>query len=286
MIIVCAASGRIGRRVMDLLVNSDLGDQVVAGARTQPEGINAPFRIVDYDDIDGMVKAFDGIERIVFIPSFADTDKRAQEGRNVVEAAERAGASQIIFISIMDTRLDSPMPFARAYGEMEFTLTNSSVPAVILRTSMYTDNLAEQYPMWLKTGQLITCAGDGKVSYVSRDDIAASVVGVLQDPIERHSSKTYTLTGPEALGYAEVAALINELFGAEIKLVDVEREEFASRLKDIWGVAYGGIEHVARVTPMFQTVFKQGMMSEVTSDVLTLSGKPPESARAWLQRHQ
>ncbi|QIB64967.1 NAD(P)H-binding protein [Kineobactrum salinum] len=272
--------------MLDLLVNGGTGDQVVAGARMQPEGVDAPFRVVDYDDVEGMVKAFDGVQRVVFIPSFADTDKRAWQGRNVVAAAERAGASQIIFISIMDTRLDSPMPFARAYGEIESALTNSSVPAVILRTSMYTDNLAEQYPMWLKTGQLVTCAGDGRVSYVSRDDIAASIVAVLQEAVERHGGKTYTLTGPEALGYADVASLINELYGAKIKLVDVEREEFASRLKEIWGVAYGGLEHVARVTPMFQTVFKQGLMSEVTSDVLRLSGRPPESARTWLTRHK
>ncbi|NIB42534.1 NAD(P)H-binding protein [Pseudomaricurvus alkylphenolicus] len=286
MILVCAASGRIGRRVLKHLITSENSDQVVAGARVNPQGVDANFRIVNYDDVNGMVKAFEGVERVVFIPSFADTDRRAMQGRNVVAAAERAGVSQILFIGIMDTRLDSPLPFARAYGEMESALLNSPVPAVILRTSMYTDNLAEQYPVWLKTGQLVTCAGSGRVSYVSRDDIAASIVGVLRDPVDHHRNRIYKLTGPEALSYADVAGLINELHGSDIKLVNVNCSEFADRLKDIWGVAYEGIEHVARVTPLFQTVFRQGMMSDVTSDVLNLSGRSPESAQSWLGRHQ
>jgi glyoxylase-like metal-dependent hydrolase (beta-lactamase superfamily II) len=49
-------------RVLDLLVNSDISNLVVAGARTQPEGIHAPFRVVDYDNVEGMVKAFNGVE--------------------------------------------------------------------------------------------------------------------------------------------------------------------------------------------------------------------------------
>lgn len=290
MIIVCAASGRIGQRVLQLLAAQADHLNIAAGARNPvAEGAGSwdgEFRLVDYDDLAGMIKAFAGAERVVFIPSFADTEQRATQGRNVVRAAEQASIEQIVFVGIMDTRKDSPLPFARAYGEIEEALNQSPVSTVILRTSMYTDNLAEQYAMWLKTGQLVTCAGNGKISYVSRDDIAASIVGVLSTPIEAHNNRVYTLTGPEALSYEQIATLINELFDTNIQIINVEREEFAKRLKEIWGVAYDGIEHVARVTPLFQTVFKQGLMSAVSSDVEELSGKKPESVRDWLMRHR
>ncbi|MEM9750297.1 MAG: NmrA family NAD(P)-binding protein, partial [Pseudomonadota bacterium] len=241
---------------------------------------------VDYDDLDSLINAFSGVERVIFIPSYADTDQRAEQGRNVAKAAEAARVRQLIFVGIMDTRADSPLPFARAYGEIEDALSASGAPAVILRTSMYTDNLEEQYPMWLKTGQLITCAGDGKISYVSRDDIVASIVGVLSSSISDYAGKTFQLTGPEALSYDDVAVIINDVFNASISVQQVEREDFADRLKEIWGVAYKGSEHVARVTPLFQTVFKQGLMSPITDHVRQLSGRAPESARSWLESHK
>ncbi len=290
MLIVCAANGRIGRRLVSLLSDGPAPGPIVAGVR-DPATADTDFgeavalKRVDYDSVEGMQETFAGAERVVFIPSYADTDQRAQQGRNVVAAAEAAGVKQLLFVGIMDTRHDSPLPFARAYGQIEDAIRGSSLSWVILRTSMYTDNLAEQYPMWLDRGELVTCAGDGAISYVSRDDIAASLAGVLSEPIETHSGNTYTLTGPEALTYADVAARIESRFNTSITVSDVSVDEFGDRLRQIWGLAYDGIEHVARVTPLFQMVFKEGLMSAVTDDVERLSGHAPETVEHWLARH-
>ena len=287
MILVCAASGRIGSRVTNVLGAQGDASSVIYGARdTSPYDsatINcAGFRTVDYDDPAGMVKAFQGIERVLFIPSFADTEHRAQQMEQAIAAAVSAGVRQFVFIGIMDTRADSPLPFAHAYGRGEAALKASGLNWTILRTSMYTDNLAEQYPTWLERGELITCAGDGKISYVSRDDIARSAAGVLLAPIEEHSQRTYQLTGPSALSYADVADIVSDYFQTSITVTQVDEEEFARRLMDIWGVAYEGAEHVARVTSKFQIVFKEGLMSAVTKDVKQLSGKAPQDVRSWL----
>jgi NAD(P)H dehydrogenase (quinone) len=290
MILVGAATGRIGSRTMNLLADDDRFRAVAAGVRDveacrnlKEQGISV--RAVDYDDIDGLESAFEGVERVVLIPSFADTEQRAQQGRNVIQAAQKRGVKQIVFIGIMDTRSDSPLPFAHAYGAIEKALRESKVGWTVLRTSMYTDNLAEQYPPWLEHGELLTCAGDGRISYVSRDDIAASIIGVLASPVEEHADNVYTLTGPDALSYEDVCEVINDFFDAQVKVAHVAVEEFAERLNQIWGVAYPGIKHVARVTPLFQTVFKQGLMSEVTDHVERLTGTAPEDVRSWLARN-
>lgn len=80
-----------------------------------------------------------------------------------------AGVQHIAFVSIMDTRPESSLSFATCYEKTERTLFESGLGATIFRPSMYTDNLLEQIPMWLKTGELVTCAGEGKISYVCRD---------------------------------------------------------------------------------------------------------------------
>ncbi|MEO0497992.1 MAG: NAD(P)H-binding protein [Pseudomonadota bacterium] len=291
MIIIGAANGRIGQNLLKRVSQSSLRDHVYGGVRDieksrgQIEPYCAGAITVDYADKDALETRFEGAERVVLIPSYADTEARGSQFENVIAAAQAAGVQQVIFVGIMDTRSYSPLPFAHAYGRGEAALHASKLDFVILRTSMYIDNLEEQYPMWLKRGELITAAGDGAIGYVSRNDIAASILAVLSDPVEAHARRTYWLTGPEALNYAQVGEKLSAFFGNDIALTHVAEEEFAARLLDVWGVAYEGAEHVAKVTSKFQMVFREGLMSPVTRHVEMLTGQKPESVEEWFKRN-
>jgi uncharacterized protein YbjT (DUF2867 family) len=61
--------------------------------------------------------------------------------------------------------------------------------------------------------------GNGKASLVDTRDIAAVAAEALTS--DGHEGKTYTLTGPAALGIAEVASILSEVAGREINYVDV-----------------------------------------------------------------
>lgn len=288
MILVCAASGRIGARVIELLRQTGSVNKIVAGVREVEkhsdllrEGILV--RKVDYQEPESMVDAFEGVKKLLLIPSFAATDQRLIENLNVIKAAKVAGVKHISFVSIMDTRSDSPLSFARCYKETEEALLESGLKTTIFRTSMYTDNLHEQIPIWLKTNELVTCAGEGKISYVSRDDIAASLAAFLLRPLQEIDHVTYTLTGPEALSYSEVAKIVNAIYGTSIEMKHVSESQFRDEIKKIWGLAYGGkLEYILEQTAKFQVVFSQGMMSQVTSHVKALSGRNPLDVRSWL----
>ncbi len=288
MILVCAASGRIGAKVIEFLGSSASGNKIVAGVRDVEkhsylltEGILV--RKVDYDEVASMVSSFEGVEKLLLIPSFAPTDKRLSENLNVIEAAKRAGVKHISFISIMDTRSDSPLSFAKCYGKTEEALAESGIKSAVFRTSMYTDNLHEQIPTWLKTGELVTCAGEGKISYVSRDDIAASIAAFLIRPQPESDYTTYTLTGPDALSYRDVAKIVNSIYGTSISMSHVTENQFRDTIKEIWGLSYGGkLEYILEQTAKFQVVFSEGVMSKVTEDVETLSGRKPQDVKSWL----
>lgn len=290
MILICTATGRVGSRMIERL-RAEGRANVIAGVR-DPSACAAlaaqgvELRKVDYDDKAVMTEAFSGVERVLFVPSFADTEQRKTQALNAIEAAQAAKVAHYVAIGIMDARPDSPLPFAHAYAAMEQRLRDSDLTWTIARTSMYTDNLAEQYPMWLKNGVIVTCAGDGKISYVSRDDIVAALTGILTSDPKRHHGKTYTLTGPRAHSYDEIRSIVSEIFGAPLDIRHVAQQDFANTLKEIWGVAYEGHDHVARVTSCFQVVFKQGMMAPCTADVEVLSGRPPETVSSWLTRHR
>jgi len=61
--------------------------------------------------------------------------------------------------------------------------------------------------------------GNGRASFVDTRDIAALAAEALTS--EGHEGKTYTLTGPAALGIAEVASILSEVAGREINYVDM-----------------------------------------------------------------
>ena len=101
-------------------------------------------------------------------------------------------------------------------------------------------------------------AGDGAVSAVSLDDVAACAAKVLSTP-DVHLDTTYDLTGPEALSFSEVAETLSRALGREVRYHDETIEEaYESRRKwpapdwlyDAWVSTYTAIAagELARVT--------------------------------------
>ena len=78
-----------------------------------------------------------------------------------------------------------------------------------LRCGLYADLVPTRFVA--EDATLRGPAGDGRVSYVTRDDIADAVVTVLTG--DNHDGKTYNITGPKALTLHEVAALLTEISG-------------------------------------------------------------------------
>ena len=65
-------------------------------------------------------------------------------------------------------------------------------------------------------------AGDGRVSAILREDVAAAAAAVLH--LRGHDGATYDLTGPESFSLAEAAALLGARFEDE-----TDEQAYASR---------------------------------------------------------
>ena len=90
---ICAATGRIGSRVIESLHKKGETSDVIAGFRNvekaeQLKAKDVQIRQMDYNETDGILQAFEGIERVVFLPSHDDSEERAQQGVNAIRAAE------------------------------------------------------------------------------------------------------------------------------------------------------------------------------------------------------
>src|SRR4051812_5516944 len=91
-ILVTGASGHLGRRVIELLLESNI-DHVIAATRT-PEKLahliarDVEVRKADFDDPSTLAAAFDGVDRLLLISTdvLDGTDRRQVQHRNAVNA--------------------------------------------------------------------------------------------------------------------------------------------------------------------------------------------------------
>jgi hypothetical protein len=81
------------------------------------------------------------------------------------------------------------------------------------------------------TGKIVMPAGNGTVSTTALRDVGEVVVDVLTKP--GHENKSYDLTGPELLTFAQIADQFSTILGRTIEYVDQPMDEFRAVLKKI-----------------------------------------------------
>lgn len=120
-------------------------------------------------------------------------------------------------------------------------------------------------------------AGKAKACFIDTRDIAAIAVKALTEP--GHEGKEYTLTGPEDLSYAEVAAIIGEVSGRQIRYVDVPED--AARQAMLAGHLP---EWLVDVILELNAWSRKGGAAEITSTVQDILGRPARTFREF-SRH-
>jgi NAD(P)H dehydrogenase (quinone) len=284
MIIVTGANGKLGQEIVAALINRTTADKIVASARDPQklehhEAAGIGIRRADYDDVNSLVRAFDEIETLILIPSVAPIEQRMQQNRNVIEAAKATGISRIVFLSFMDVREDSPLPYAKAFADTEKALAESGLPSTNLRMSLYMDNFFDWPPFQVRDGAISLAAGDGRVAYISRADLADAAAAVAVNG--GHVGMTYEMTGPASLNYDEVTAILSEVRGEPIRYNPITPDEHYALVSGL-----GIPEYLAKGSLGMAAACKQGAFDRVTSHVEDLTGQAPEDFLSFMNRQK
>jgi uncharacterized protein YbjT (DUF2867 family) len=276
MLLVTGATGTTGRELVAALLRR--GAPVRALVRDAARGRDllgdgVEFVEGDFDRPETVAAAFDGVERVyVLTPPHP---QQAVWERGVLAGAGRAGVGLVVRHSLQGADDASPMAAARLHRQSERELEASGLPFVILRPNFFDQTFAGGMVV---QGAMYTAAGDGRVSFVDARDVAEAAAAVLTG--EGHEGRTYTLTGPEALTFAEAAAVIGEVTGRPVQHVDVPAEQLAA------GMAQAGVpDWLAQDIAALQTAYAAGAGSEVTDDVRTLTGRDPRPFREFVREH-
>ncbi|MEO7911055.1 MAG: NAD(P)H-binding protein, partial [Roseiflexaceae bacterium] len=114
-LLVTGASGQLGQRVIELLIEANAG-HIIAATRT-PEKLahlaarDVEVRQADFDDPSSLAAAFAGVERLLLISTDVvdGTDRRIVQHRNAVSAAAQAGVTHVVYTSLINPEPGSPI---------------------------------------------------------------------------------------------------------------------------------------------------------------------------------
>lgn len=287
-LLVTGASGHLGRRVVELLLESPdrRGRKLVALTRS-PEKLaelaarGVDVRAADFDHPATLAAAFAGVERALIISTDAldPPGRRLAQHSAAVQAARAAGVRHAVYTSLIRPDPESPIRLAPDHWGTETALRESGIGYTVLRNSMYTDYLLMGLPHALATGQLVNAYGDGAVSYVTREDCARAAAAALAAPFE--GTAVLDVTGPAALTQAELASIASDVTGKPLKYVAVDAETATQNLQRA-----GLPRPIAELLISFEVAGTRGRLAVVSSAVRELTGEAPRSVRDFLTAHR
>jgi uncharacterized protein YbjT (DUF2867 family) len=225
----------------------------------------------DWEDRATWAPAMEGVTAayIVYYPDLA-VEGAVDDIRAFTELAAQAGVRRLVLLSGRNE------PQAQA---SEQVVRESGLEWTIVTCSWFMQNFSEGYLLEpVLEGAIALPARDVAEPFVDVDDIADVAVAALT--ADGHTGRTYELTGPRLLTFAEAAAELGQAMGRQIVYVPLTMEQYAA------GAAEHGVPEadIAMLTTLFTEVL-DGRNAYLADGVQQALGRPArdftEYAKAW-----
>jgi NAD(P)H dehydrogenase (quinone) len=286
LIAVTGATGALGGRVVDRLAPGlEAADArlrlVVRDPARAPEVPGAEVTAFPggYADAAGLTAALEGVHTL-YLVSAAEAEDRLHQHVTAVRAAADAGVERIVYTSFLNAAPDAVFTLVRQHHATEQAIAETGLRWTALRHSMYADFVPFFAVPEGDRAVIAAPAGDGRASFVARDDCADVDAAVLLDDSGRFDGQALDVTGPEALTMAEAAAVLAEVTGRPAEFRDQTVEEaWAARRPSghpDWEVEGWVSSYLA---------IREGELATVSDVVPTVAGHPALTVAEQLRRH-
>lgn len=230
MMAITGASGHLGKATIQFLLKKVAPANIIAIVR-KPEKIDdfkekgLIIRQADYNDYGTLIQAFKGVEKVLQISTIGvDVETAKKQEQNVVNAVAENNIKHIVYTSMVQARPKTIFQGTETQYHTEELIKKTKIPYTFFRNSMYMEAIPELIGNALQTNEIRYPSGNGKVSFVSRTDIAEAIANVLTE--HRHQSQTYEITGNGAYTFDELAKLINP----KLKHIDIADSDYKEEL--------------------------------------------------------
>lgn len=232
-VLVTGATGRVGRVVVDLLVDAGVpvralthrseaaamlpaNVEVVTGDLTVPESLDAGLR---------------GVSAVFLVWTVPPTTAPA-----VVERLA-THARRVVFLSSPHQTphpfFQQPNPMAVLHADIERLIAAADLESTIIRPGMFASNALFWWASAIRADGVVRWPyGAAETAPVDERDVAAVAARTLDQ--DGHAGGDYVLTGPESLSQAEQVSIISDVLGRRIKFEDLSPDEFRNETEGTW----------------------------------------------------
>ncbi len=231
MIVVTGANGKLGRHVIQGLLEKVPARQIVAAVRDREKtrdlaALGVQLREADYSRPETLDTAFAGADKVLLISS-SEVGQRVAQHQAVTDAAKKAGVKLLVYTSILRADI-STLALASEHKTTEKYIRSSGVPFVFLRNGWYLENQTAALAPALQHGVIIGAAGEGRFAAAARVDYAGAAIAVLTTA--GHENKIYELGGDEPYTLSELAAEVSKQAGKQIRYQNLPQQDYAAAL--------------------------------------------------------
>ncbi|WP_131740344.1 NAD(P)H-binding protein [Actinomadura roseirufa] len=270
-VLVTGGTGKTGGRVAALLREEGVRARV---ATRRPEG-SGQVRF-DWFAPATHGPALAGVDAVYLVPPVGVAEP-APVVAPFLDEAVRAGVRRVVLLG------SSAISAGGSGSGALYGLVREAVAEwTVLRPSWFMQNFLGAHPVAegiRRSGEIVTATGTGRVAFVDVADIAAVAVRVLLDAVPHDTE--YIVTGPEALGYADAAAVVAAATGLAVRHRPVGAAELAARF-----AAAGLPADYAAVLAGLDEGIARGSEDRVTTTVEAITGRPPRSFAAFVAAHR
>jgi uncharacterized protein YbjT (DUF2867 family) len=276
-VLVTGATGRVGRVVVDLLL--DAGVPVRALTRRAEAAATLPANVEvvtgDLTVPESLDAGLQGVGAVFLVWTAPPTTAPA-----VVERLA-THTRRVVFLSSPHQTphpfFQQPNPIAVLHADIERLVAAAGLESTIIRPGMFASNALLWWATAIRADGVVRWPyGAAETAPVDDRDVAAVAARTLSEA--GHAGGDYVLTGPESLSQAEQVSIIGDVLGRRVEFEELSPDEFRSQtagswprpvvdmLLDAWGAAVG--------RPAF-----------ITSTVFDILGSPPRSFRQSVADH-
>ena len=265
--LILGGTGRTGSLLAGKLVRRGISTRTAAR-----RGADVRF---DWDDPDAYGDALSGVDRLYLVTPVLRVSY-ADQVAGFLDLAETSGVRHVTFLSTYNAD-HAPQGIDIAAVEADLA-ARQAITHCVLRPAWVMQNFADDH-LPVIDGVIAAPSGGGAEAFVDANDIAAVAAETLLAP-RAHAGARYTLTGPQALGFGEVADIISAAAGRPVLYHDIGQEAWIN------GALAAGVPADYAVMLRWLTgAIIAGNGSVPTDDIEKVTGRPPATFREFADRN-
>jgi uncharacterized protein YbjT (DUF2867 family) len=271
MICVTGASGTLSSEVIRQLESAKLPFRAAYFSNKRAEAARArgiEAVIIDYNRPETLRATFQGCDELFLLGPNALNQTWLE--LNAVEAAKAVGVRHIVKQSVMGAA-EEAYSLANIHRPVERAIESSGLRWTFLRPNSFMQNAVTFMGQTIRAeSAFYSASGQAKISHVDVRDIAAVAVQALTEPEPKRDGKIYTLSGPEALTYDELADELSKVLRRPISHISLDPSDLKEAM-----LAEGMPEELADRMLDLERYFREGWASRITDDIKQVTGRDP-----------